>query len=56
MSNMITDSAPDKRRHPMTETKEMNQLQAKVVRLYDELTLFSGQCALLCDAFAAVPA
>jgi len=38
------------------KNKEIRELQLKVVRLYDEFTQFSDQCAFLCDSFAAVPA
>jgi len=40
----------------MKKNKEIHELQLKVVRLYDELTQFSDQCAFLCDSFAAIPA
>ena len=40
----------------MKKIKKINELQLKVLRLYDEFALFSDQCAFLCDAFAAVPA
>lgn len=40
----------------MKKTRKISELQLKVLRLYDEFTLFSDQCAFLCDAFAAVPA
>ena len=38
------------------KNKDIRELQLKVVRLYDEFTQFSDQCAFLCDAFAAIPA
>lgn len=37
-------------------SKEVRDLQHRIVKLYDELTEFSGQCAFLCDSFAAIPA
>jgi hypothetical protein len=40
----------------MEMNKEIHSLHLEVVRLYDELTEFSDQCAFLCDAFAAIPA
>ncbi len=40
----------------MKKNKQINELQLKVLRLYDELTQFSNQCAFLCDSFAAIPA
>lgn len=40
----------------MKNNKEIRELQLKVVRLYDDFTHFSDQCAFLCDAFAAIPA
>lgn len=39
----------------MKKTKKISKLQLKILRLYDDLTLFSDQCAFLCDSFAAVP-
>jgi hypothetical protein len=38
------------------KAKKIRKLQLKVIRLYDELTQFSDQCAFLCDSFAAIPA
>lgn len=38
------------------EDKDMRELKLKVLRLYDEFAHFSGQCAFLCDSFAAIPA
>ena len=35
---------------------KLSELQLKVLRLCDDLTLFSCQCAFLCDSFSAVPA
>jgi len=40
----------------MKKNKEIHEIQLKVLRLYDELTQFSDQCAFLCDSFAAIPA
>jgi hypothetical protein len=38
------------------DRKRIRKLQLKVLRLYDEFSQFSDQCAFLCDAFAAIPA
>lgn len=40
----------------MKKNQDLSELQLKVLRLYDDLTLFSCQCAFLCDSFSAVPA
>ena len=40
----------------MNKNRKLSELQLKVLRLYDDLTLFSYQCAFLCDSFSAVPA
>ena len=40
----------------MKKNQEIHELQLEVVRLYDELSQFSDQCAFLCDSFAAIPA
>lgn len=40
----------------MRINKEINELQIKVLKLYDDFAQFSDQCAFLCDSFAAVPA
>jgi hypothetical protein len=36
-------------------TKEIRKLRLKVLKLYDEFTQFSDQCAFLCDSFSAIP-
>jgi hypothetical protein len=36
--------------------KEIDQLQLKVLQLYDEFTQFSYQCAFLCDSFSTISA
>lgn len=38
------------------KARKLSGLQRKVLRLYDDLTQFSHQCAFLCDSFASVPA
>ena len=35
---------------------KIRHLQLDVLRLYDEFTTFSDQCAFLYDSFAAIPA
>ena len=37
------------------DRKRIRKLQLRVLRLYDEFTQFSDQCAFLCDSFAAIP-
>jgi hypothetical protein len=36
--------------------KEIDQLQLKVLQLYDEFAQFSCQCAFLCDSFSTISA
>jgi hypothetical protein len=38
------------------KSEKVCNLKLKVVRLYDEFSQFSEQCAFLCDSFAAIPA
>lgn len=40
----------------MKKKKKIDELQLKVLSLYDEVTHFSDQCAFLCDSFAAISA
>ena len=40
----------------MEESNRISELQLNITHLYDELTIFSYQCAFLCDAFASIPA
>lgn len=39
-----------------SSSKEAVQLRSKIVKLYDELTEFSCQCAFLCDSFSSIVA
>ncbi len=40
----------------MKKNRRSSELQLKVLRLYDDLAMFSYQCSFLCDAFSAIPA